>query len=77
MVTGSTDNLICFWNTFNGQITKRIQIPAAIAPPVKGNTLCYIKFAEKTSNELLLVFMSEGDVMCLDTMSETFVQTKN
>jgi len=76
-VTGSADNLICFWNTFNGKITKRIQIPATIAPPIKGNTLFYIKFAEKTSNEQLLVFMSEGDVMCLDTISETFVQTKN
>jgi hypothetical protein len=45
-------------------------------PPNRGNTICAIKFADPLSNELLLVFLNEGQVMCLDTMTETFVQDK-
>lgn len=33
MVTGSIDNTICFWNSFNGQETKRITIPRDMGSP--------------------------------------------
>jgi hypothetical protein len=27
LVTGSCDNIICFWNSFNGAESKKIKIP--------------------------------------------------
>lgn len=73
LVTASVDNLICFWNTFNGTITKKVTIPSHIIAPMKGNSICYLKFADFNSNEMLLVFMNEGEVLCLDAVSESFV----
>jgi hypothetical protein len=74
LVTGSIDNMICFWNTFEGTIPKKIVIPNHIVPASRGNTITSLKFADPDSNEQLLVFMSEGEVLCLDAMSEQFVQ---
>ena len=45
--------------------------------PFRGNTICHLKFADPNSNENLLVFMSEGEVFCLDTVSENFIQNKD
>ena len=39
-----------------------------------GNAIQAIKFVDKDSNELLLVFMSHGQVVLLNTLSEQFIQ---
>lgn len=77
LVTGSIDNLICFWNTFNCQINKQVPLPKTLVPPHQGNTICAIKYADQHSNEQLVVFMNEGEVFCLDTVNETFIQQKS
>ena len=77
LVTGSMDNLICFWNIFTCQPNKQKQVPANLADPMRGNTIQALKYATPKSNELLLVFFSLGEIMCLDTLNEEFVQTKN
>ena len=59
MITGSIDNVLCFWNTFNGTITKKVTVPQTIVKST-GNAIQTIKFADKNSNELLLVFMTHG-----------------
>ena len=36
LVTGSVDNVICFWNSFNGVESKKIVVPETIASLYKG-----------------------------------------
>jgi len=36
LVTGSVDNVICFWNSFNGVESKKIVLPSDIADLQKG-----------------------------------------
>ena len=46
LVTGSVDNLICFWNTFTATITKSINIPSYVVESGRGSSICSLKFAE-------------------------------
>ncbi len=41
------------------------------------NMICALKYAKYESNQFLLVFMTEGQVLCLDTIREQFVQTQD
>lgn len=75
LVTGSIDNLICFWDAFGSKVTKTITIRLEeVLPESRGNTMTALKFADPNSNEQLLVFMSEGEVLCLDTTKDSFVK---
>jgi WD40 repeat protein len=67
LVTGSIDNVISFWNSFNGTCTKEVRIPAHLVTNATSDTITYLKFAMEQSPELLLVFMNAGYVYCLDT----------
>jgi len=69
LVTGSIDNLICFWNSYNCTINKKISIPQSLVPYNRGNSISSLKFPNPNSNEQLLVFMSMGEVFCLNTMT--------
>jgi len=77
LVTGSIDNLICFWNTFTCEINKSVPLPKHLVSQTNGNSICALKFANKNCKEQILVFMNEGEVFCLDTMNLTFVQQKS
>jgi len=72
MATCSLDHSIIFWNSYNAQEGKRVQIPADILEP--GSTVQSIRFALKNSNDFLFVFMSNGDMFILETQSETFIE---
>jgi WD40 repeat protein len=76
LVTGSIDNLICFWDIFNCRINKWKSLPDKLVPHSFSNSICGLFFADKDSNELLLVFMNRGEVYCLDTVKEEFVLQK-
>ena len=49
-----------------------IRITREMANPLS-RYLRNIKFVNPTSNEYLLVFMSDGIVFCLETMREMFI----
>lgn len=40
---------------------------------LQGNSMSALKYPDPKSNELLMVFMNEGEVFCLDTVNETFI----
>lgn len=70
-VTGSIDNMICFWQTFTGTVQKSIQIPHSVANPFKRN-LQHLKFAERDNQDFVICIMSDGLVLCLDAIAEQF-----
>lgn len=72
MATCSLDHSIIFWNSYNAQEGKRVQIPADMLET--GSTVQSIRFAFKNSNDFLFVFMSNGDMFILETQSETFIE---
>jgi WD40 repeat protein len=74
MVTGSIDNVICFWQTFDGKIQKSLTIPTELADCNK-SYIVNLKFAEPDSNEFLLCMMSTGHIFCLETLTENFLKT--
>ena len=39
LVTGSVDNVICFWNSFSGVESKKIKLPEEIASLQRGETI--------------------------------------
>ena len=39
LVTGSVDNIICFWNSFNGVESKMIKVPEEIASIQLGQSI--------------------------------------
>ena len=43
-----------------------------MVPPLEGNYIQNVKFADKDSNEFVLVFMAFGDVFLLESQSEQF-----
>jgi hypothetical protein len=53
-------------------VTKAIQIPKSMADPNR-RYINNIRFACKDSNEFLLLFMCDGVVFCIETLSESFV----
>ena len=77
LVTGSIDNMVCFWNAYDCKINKQVQMPEELAPISQGNSICTFKFADPSSNEHLLVFMNYGEVYLLDTVSEKYTQQKD
>lgn len=44
LVTGSIDNILCFWNSFNGVESKKFVVPDEVADLHKGESLQYIRF---------------------------------
>jgi hypothetical protein len=72
IATGSIDNVICFWQSYSAIENKVIRIPRDMANPMN-RYLRNLKFVDPTSNEYLLVFMSDGLVFCLETLTEMFV----
>jgi len=67
LVTGSTDNVICIWNSFNGEESKKILVPADIAPAQRGRSIQYLRFPFKNKKEILLVVISDGACYILET----------
>lgn len=69
VVTGSVDNVLTFWHSFNAKAQKTIEIPDSVANSFR-NYIMNLRFAVRSSNEFLLIFMSEGQVFCIETLSE-------
>ena len=74
LVTGSTDNVICIWNSFNGEESKKILVPADIAPAQRGRSIQYLRFPFKKKKEILLVVISDGACYILETQSERWFE---
>jgi hypothetical protein len=66
------DNLICFWDSFNAKLIKKVKVLPHMTPTHSkhANMICALKYAKYESNQFLLVFMTEGQVLCLDTIRE-------
>jgi len=39
LVTGSVDNILCFWNSFNGVESKKIVLPEEVANLHRGESI--------------------------------------
>lgn len=74
LVTGSVDNVICFWNSFNGVESKKIVIPESIASLYKGQTLQYVRFPFKNKKDLIIIIINNGECYALETQSERFLE---
>lgn len=75
IVTGSIDNVICFWQSFSATENKVIRIPSHLADP-KRSQITNLKFVDPESNEFLIVFMSDGTVFVIETLDESFMPNK-
>ena len=73
MVTASMDNMIIYWNSYNGREAKKIYVPEDMASLKDGNTIQMIKFAAIDSDEFLLVFISNGEIFILEKQTESFI----
>lgn len=71
-MTASIDNVVCFWQSFNGEVQKSYTLPSAIANPFY-RYISKLLFAERDSNEFVIIFMSDGAVFCLDALTETMM----
>lgn len=74
MVTGSTDNVICFWNQFSATESKKITFPASIATMAKNQTVQYVRFPFPQRRDLILVIMNQGEMFICETQSEKFIK---
>ena len=74
LVTASMDNIICFWNSFNGVESKKIILPEEIADLTKGQTIQYVRFPFHDKKDLLMVIINNGDCFILETQSEKFIE---
>ena len=74
LVTGSVDNVICFWNSFNAVESKKIKLDNRIASVRDGETISYIRFPFKNKKDLLLVVINNGDCYILETQTEKFFE---
>jgi WD40 repeat protein len=74
LVTASMDNIICFWNSFNGVESKKIILPEEIADLTKGQTIQYVRFPFQDKKDLLMVIINNGDCFILETQTEKFIE---
>lgn len=74
LVTGSVDNVICFWNSFNGVESKKIVIPESIASLYKGENISYVRFPFKSKKDILLIIINNGECYVLETQSEKYFE---
>lgn len=72
IATGSVENVICFWQSYSAVENKVIRIPREMANPLN-RYVRHLKFMDPSSNEYLMVFMSDGVVFCLETLTENFI----
>lgn len=86
MVSGSIDNVICFWQAYSCKEVKYVEIPRP-APTesvdefgnnkiqVQSNFIQSVRFADKDSSEFVIVVMSEGEVFVLENATDNFQGT--
>lgn len=67
LVTASIDNIICFWNSFNGVESKKVQLPEEIASHEKAQCIQYVKFPFPEKKDILLIVINNGDCFILET----------
>lgn len=77
LVTGSTDNVICLWNSFNAVESKKILVPEDIASAQNGLSIQFVKFPFPNKKEILLVVITNGDCYILETQSEKWLEFKH
>ena len=73
MVTASIDNIIVFWNSYNGKESKVIYMCRDMASLKEGKSVQKVLFANPMHDDFVLVFISNGDLFVLERQSETFV----
>jgi len=71
LVSASDDGLICFWDIFCGDFMKKVQAPTV---GKRLNPISCVKFACEKTNQYVLVFYSEGEVLYLDSIKEHFLE---
>ena len=74
LVTGSVDNILCFWNSFNGVESKKIVLPEEVANLHRGESIQYIRFPFKNKKEVLLIIVNNGNCFILEIQSEKFFE---
>ena len=74
VVTASTDNVICFWNSFSGNEQKMIKIPSDIAKSEKNEIIQQIRFPFKNKKDLLMVILNNGEIYVIETQSEKMLK---
>jgi len=74
LVTGSIDNVLCFWNSFSGTESKKFVPPDEIASSYKGQKIVYVKFPFATHKDLLMIILNTGNCYVLETQSEKFLE---
>ena len=77
VATASTDNVICFWNSFSGVESKKIVPPENIVASYKGQKIVFIKFLFPNKKDLLLVVLNTGSCYIFETQSEKFLVFPN
>ena len=74
LVTGSTDNVICLWNSFNAVESKKIILPDDIASAQSGRSIQYLRFPFPNKKEILLVVITNGNCYILDLQNEKWLE---
>jgi len=67
LVTGSTDNVLCFWNSFSGVQSKKIILPDDVASEFRGQKITFIKYPFPSQRDLLLIILNTGECFFLET----------
>ena len=68
------DNIICFWNSFNGVESKKVNLPEEIASLEKGQSIQFVRFPFPFKKDILLIVINNGDSFILETQTEKFMQ---
>jgi len=76
LVTASIDNVICFWNSFSGVESKKIELPTEIADQTKGKCIQHVRYPFPKKKDLLLVIINNGDCFMVETQTERFMEFK-
>ena len=77
LMTGSADNVICFWKMFDMTISKDVKLPQELVESSTTNQICALYYPDPNMNELLLVFMSRGEVFCYNNQDNEFMKTRD
>jgi hypothetical protein len=84
MVSGSIDNVICFWQAYSAKEQKRVIISKpptmekfdeygnSVGHKISSNFIHAVRFADYKSSEFVIVIMSEGEVFILESGTEIF-----
>jgi hypothetical protein len=68
------DNIICFWNSFNGVESKKVHLPEEVASLEKDQSIQFVRFPFPEKKDILMIFINNGDCFVLETQTEKFME---